>query len=144
MLFRISQVKSLLRAAYKLPQAEEGMARMEKLAQGWERGYPEAARSLREGLAETFTINRLDVPPGLLRCLATTNLIESQPSGVRLRTRKITRWRDGEMVLRWVAGAYQITEANFRKIMGYEQLWALAAILGRTKETIGSQQEKVA
>lgn len=138
------QVRSLMRAAYQLPRAEEGMARMEKLAQWLERDYPEAARSLREGLAETFTINRLQVPPGLHRCLATTNLIESPQSGVRLRTRKITRWRDGEMVLRWVAGAYQITEANFRKIMGYEQLWALAAILGRTKETIGSQQEKVA
>ena len=61
-----------------------------------------------------------------------------------MRTRKITRWRDGEMVLRWVAGAYRITEGKFRKIMGYEQLWALAAILGRRKETIGCQQEKVA
>ena len=52
-------MKSMLRAAYKLPRAEEGMARMEKLAQWLERDYPEAARSLREGLAETFTINRL-------------------------------------------------------------------------------------
>ena len=137
-------VRSMLRAAYKLPRAEEGLARMEKLAQWLERDYPEAARSLREGLAETFTINRLDVPPALHRCLATTNIIESPQSGVRLRTRKITRWRDGEMVLRWVAGAYQITEGNFRKIMGYEQLWALAAILGRTKETIGCKQEQVA
>jgi len=138
------QVKSLMRAAYKLPRAEDGMARMEKLAQWLERDYPEAARSLREGLDETFTINRLDVPLGLHRCLATTNIIESPQSGVRMRTRKITRWRDGEMVLRWVAGAYRITEGNFRKIMGYDQLWALAAILGRRNETIGLQQEKVA
>ncbi len=120
-----AQVKSMMRAAYKIPDAEEGIARMEKTAQWIERDYPEAARSLREGLAETFTVNRLDVPPSLHRCLVTTNIIESPQSGVRMRTRKVTRWRDGNMVLRWVAGAFSITEKNFRKIIGYEDPWAL-------------------
>lgn len=142
-----AQVKSLLRAAYKLADAEEGMAHMEKTAQWIERDYPEAAGSLREGLAETFTVNKLGVPPSLHRCLVTTNIIESSQSGVRLRTRKVTRWRDGDMVLRWVAGAFTITEKNFRKIIGYEDLWALAALLGRKDqktENSGCKTEKVA
>lgn len=142
-----TQVKSMMRAAYKMADAEDGIAHMEKTAQWIERDYPEAARSLREGLAETFTVNKLDVPPSLHRCLVTTNIIESPQSGVRLRTRKVTRWRDGEMVLRWVAGAFTITEKNFRKIIGYESLWALAAILGRKNQKIENtacKTEKVA
>jgi len=56
---------------------------------------------LREGLAEMFTINRLGLSPALCRCLCSTNLIESPHSGVRLRTRRICRGRDGRMALRW-------------------------------------------
>lgn len=41
---------------------------------------PAAANSLREGLEECFTLNRLGIPPSLHRCLATTNLIESPQS----------------------------------------------------------------
>ncbi len=131
-----AQVRSLMRAAYKLERAEEGMAQMEKMAQWLEREYPAAAASLREGLQEMFTINRLGLPPSLHRCLGTTNLIESPQSGVRKRTGNVCRWRDGEMVLRWVAGAYRLTEKNFRKVAGYEHLWVLAAALGRAKQSV--------
>jgi hypothetical protein len=64
------QVKSLLRAAWKL-DADKGMARIRKLAAWLDRKYPQAAASLLEGLQERFTINRLDIPPALHRCLAT-------------------------------------------------------------------------
>ena len=129
------QVKSVLRAAWKM-DAKTGMARLKKLAEWVGRDYPSAAASLMEGLEECFTINRLDVPPSLHRCLATTNLIESPHSGVRLRTRRVCRWRDGAMVKRWMASAFLATEKNFRKMMGYKDLWALEAILnGSTSAT---------
>ncbi len=127
-----------------LPQAEEGIVRIKKLAGMIECDHPAAAASLREGLEETFTINRADVPPSLHRCLATTNLIESPQSGVRKKTGNVCRWRDGEMTLRWVAGAFLLTEKNFRKIMGYHDLWALASILGRSPNAASSHKEKVA
>lgn len=138
-----SQVRCLMRAAWRSGQAEEGMARMRKLAETLAAHHPEAARSLLEGLEETFTINRHDVPPSLHRCLATTNIIESPQAGVRKKTGNVCRWRDGKMVLRWVAGAFLMTEKRFRKIMGHQDLWALAAILGRT-DAIPQQQEEVA
>jgi transposase-like protein len=122
------QTKAALRAAFRLP-AKEGLARLEKQAEWLEREYPSAAASLREGLAEMFTVNRLGVSPALARCLVSTNVIESPHSGVRLRTRKICRWRDGQMVLRWAAAALLMTEQNFRKIMGYRDLWMLKAAL---------------
>jgi transposase-like protein len=136
-------VRSLPRAAYKIENAAEGMARIEKLAQWIERAWPAASASLREGLEETFTINRLVLPPSLHRCLATTNLIESPQSGVHKRTGNVCRWRDADMVLRWVAGTYLATEKNFRKVQGYQDLWALAAALGRAKKS-ATPQEKVA
>jgi transposase-like protein len=126
------QVKSVLRAAWKM-DAKAGMARLKKLAEWLEREYPSAAVSVLEGLDECFTINRLDVPPSLHRCLATTNLIESPHSGVRMRTRRVCRWRDGGMAKRWMAAAFLRTEKNFRKIMGYRDLWALEAILNGSK-----------
>jgi putative transposase len=122
------QVKSVMKAAYNLPW-QDGMARLKKQAEWLETHYPGAAASLREGLEETFTINRLELSPALRRCLGTTNIIESPHAGVRLRTNRVSRWRDGKMVLRWVAAAFLATEKNFRRIQGYRDLWMLKAKL---------------
>jgi len=66
----------------------------------------------------------------LRTCLATTNIIESSLSGVEGRTGRVTRWRSGEMALRWAAAAaLEETERNFRKIIGHEDLWMLKAVL---------------
>jgi len=132
------QVKAAMRASYRL-EAKEGIARLKKLADWLEQEQPAAAASLREGLEECFTINRLGVPPSLHRCLATTNLIESPQSGVRMRTRRVCRWRDAAMMQRWVAASFLATEKNFRRIMGWKDLWQLKAILGR--QTPATKQE---
>ena len=134
------QTKAAMRSAFRLP-AREGMARLEKQAEWLEREYPSAAASLREGLKEMFTVNRLGLSPSLARCLVSTNVIESPHSGVRLRTRKICRWRDGKMVLRWAAAALLMTEQNFRRIMGCRDLWMLKAALDQNKVLV---QQKVA
>ena len=77
-----AQVKSAFRAAMKL-EAKQGEQKLEQLARWLEREYPSAAASLREGLSEMFTINRLGLPPRLRKCLSTTNPIDSTHSGVR-------------------------------------------------------------
>jgi transposase-like protein len=132
------QVKAVLRAAFRLPP-KEGMVRIEKQAEWLEREYPSASASLREGLAEMFTVNRLGLSPSLSRCLVSTNVIESPHSGVRLRTRKVCRWRDGKMVLRWAAAALLMTEQNFRRIMGYRDLWMLKAALDENQTSLKKQ-----
>ena len=75
------------------------------------------------------TIIRLDLSPSLRRCLGTTNIIENPHSGVRMRTRRVSRWRNGKRVLRWAASAFLATEKNFRRIQGYRDLWMLKAAL---------------
>jgi transposase-like protein len=140
------QTLNLMRAAWKVNTAEEGEKRMEQLARFLEGDHESAARSLREGLPEMFTLQRLQIPKSLHACLATTNIIESPQSAVRARTGNVTRWRDGDMAQRWVASAWLLTERNFRRIIGYRDLWSLAAILSRetrTKKDV-SKDEKVA
>jgi transposase-like protein len=127
------QATATLRAAWKLGQ-KEGMRKIEQYA-GWlERQWPSAAGSLREGLAEMFTINRLNLPSSLRRCLGTTNLIDSTDSGVRQRTRRVTNWQHGNMALRWAAAGFVETEKNYRRIMGYQQLWMLKAALDEPQD----------
>ncbi len=129
-----NQAKTAIRAAWRL-EAKDGRARLEKLAQWYEGDWPGAAASLREGMEECFTINRLGLPPSLHRCLATTNIVESPNAGVRQRTRRVTRWKDAAMVRRWAAAAFLDTEKSFRKIMGYKDLWMLDAVLHPTNTT---------
>ena len=85
-----------------------------------------------------FTINRLSLPASLRRSLATTNIIESPHSGVRMRTRRVTNWKDGSMVLRWAVSGFLATEKNFRRMMGYKDLWILAAALDRRVDREGA------
>jgi transposase-like protein len=136
------QTRNLMRAAWKVKTAEEGEKRMEQIARLLEHDHESAARSLREGMKEMFTLQRLQIPVSLHKGLATTNIIESPHSGVRRRTDNVSRWRDSNMVERWVASAWLLTEKHFRRIDGHEHLWSLAAILGR--ETNPAKQEKVA
>jgi transposase-like protein len=78
--------------------AHEGEQKLEQLARWLERDHPSAAASLREGLAEMFTINRLALPLRHKKCLGTTNLIDSTHSGARQKTRRgdeLDERRDG-------------------------------------------------
>ena len=141
---RKADVEAAMKAAFKL-KAEEGMARLDKLAQWLEREYPSAAGSLREGLKELFTINRLGLGKALRRCLGSTNVIESPYSGVRQKTGRVKRWRDGQMALRWTASALLSIEKRLRRIMGYQQMWMLEAALKDLDEKEGvAMKEKVA
>jgi transposase-like protein len=129
-----SQVKAVMHAAYKLPE-KEGMAKLKQQAKWLSAEYPDAGASLLEGLEETFTVNRLKLTPGLMRCLCTTNIIENPNGAVRRITGRVCRWRDPQMVLRWATAAFLDAEKHFRRIQGYRDLWVLAVALGRENAT---------
>jgi len=122
------RMRQIMKAAWRLP-ASQGEARLEKEAQALEKDHPSAAASLREGLAEMFTVNRLGLPAPLSRGLCSTNVIESSFSGARSKTRRVTHWQDGSMALRWAASSMVATEKNFRKLTGHKLLWMLQAYL---------------
>jgi putative transposase len=140
---RQPQALNLMRAAWRVSDADKGVKRMEQLARFLEHEHESAARSLREGMAEMFTVQRLQLPPSLYKCLGTTNVIESPQSGLQKRTHNVTRWRDADRVERWVASAWLLTEKHFRKVIGHRDLWTLAVVLGREQKT-NAASEKVA
>jgi putative transposase len=122
------QAKATLRAAFRL-DAKEGTAKLEQYATWLEQEWPTAAASLREGLGEMFTINRLGLPSALRRCLGTTNIIDNGHSAARERMRRVKNWQSGSMALRWTAAAFDAASKGFRRIMGHEHLWMLNAAL---------------
>lgn len=138
-----ANVRATLRAAWKLEDAAEGMRRVEQLARWYEKKHPSAAASLREGLNEMFTISRMGLPSKLMRCLGTTNLIDSTHWGVRQRTNRVTNWQDGSMALRWASAAFAATAEGFRKIMGCQQLWMLKAHLDASadQQEVGAKKK---
>ena len=121
--------------------AKEGVRKLDQYASWLQRDWPDAAASVREGLDEIFTVNRLGLPASLRTCLTTTNIIDSTHSGIRQRTRRVTNWKNGEMALRWSAVAFVETEKNYRRITGYEHLWMLKAHLDRDDDNIAEMQK---
>ena len=126
------QARATLKAAWKL-DADEAVQKIEQYASWLERDWPSAAGSLREGLAEMFTINRLGLPSSLRRCLGSTNLIDNSHSALRERTRRVKRWQSGTMALRWAAASLDAASKNFHRIMGHQHLWMLKAALDESQ-----------
>jgi transposase-like protein len=117
--------------AFGHPDPEQGRRNAVHLAGLLEKSYPSAAASLREGLDEMFTVARLGIDGRLAKTLTTSNPIESLISIARTTNRNVTRWRDGQMVLRWTAAGMLNAERSFRRIKGYKQMPQLVAALHR-------------
>ncbi len=98
-----STVTSKMRKAYHADSTLVAQAQLEALAKELERTHPGAAGSLREGLGETLTVLRLNVPPTLARTLRSTNSIESMISIARTHSSNVKNWQNGNMALRWCA-----------------------------------------
>jgi putative transposase len=122
-------IQRRLRSAWATPDAEQAQHELETLARGLARQRPGAAASLREGLAETLTVNRLGVGGKLLQTLESTNPVESMIEIVRDHAGRVKRWSSGEMALRWAAAGMLAAEAQFRRVKGYQELPQLAAAL---------------
>jgi putative transposase len=127
-----STVAKRMRRAYHHADALVAQAELEALARELQRSHPGAAASLREGLAETLTVLRLGVPPTLARTLRSTNSVESMISICRDHAANVKRWRDGQMVLRWIAAGMGEAATQFRRVNGYLHLPALRSALEAT------------
>jgi transposase-like protein len=135
-----SPVEKRIRKAYHADSALEAEAQLTALAKELDKTHPGAAGSLREGLHETLTVLRLDVPPTLARTLRSTNAIESMISISRDHARNVKHWRDGQMALRWCAAGMVEASKQFRRVNGHLHLPALRASLERhvAAETVGA------
>jgi putative transposase len=139
---RVKYVRSFMRAAWKLSEPE-GTAKMKQLAKELEVSYPDAARSVMEGLEETFTITRLQLPPMLIASLQSTNIIENANGTIRSITSRVKNFSSADQALRWAATALTHAETGFRKLRGHSQLWMLEAALERTALERTAQEKAV-
>ena len=124
-------VDAKLVKAFSHPDPEHGLRNAKSLAAQLDKNYPSAAASLREWLEEMFTVARLGIDGRLAKTLTTSNPIESMISIARTTNRNVTRWRDGQMVLRWTAAGMLNAERSFRRIKGYKQMPQLVDALRR-------------
>jgi transposase-like protein len=122
-------VERRMRAAYKDTDPLTGQGKLEALAKELEHKHPGAAASLREGLAETFTVARLSVPPRLYRTFRSTNPVESMIDICKDHSRNVKRWSSGQMALRWCAAGMGEAKKQFRRVDGFMHLQQLRTAL---------------
>jgi transposase-like protein len=119
-------VDRVLREAYASASADTARKRLRGLLSWLEsNGHEDAAASLREGMEETLTVLKLQLPATLRRSLATTNAIENTLGSVRRVSRNVKRWKGGAMVRRWVAVGVLAAAKRFRRIKGHHDMGAL-------------------
>jgi putative transposase len=124
-------VNRRLRQAWALDDHAAARDRLQALAGELDRSHPGAAASLREGLEETLTVTRLGVRGALKKTLQSTNPCESMIETVRRTSRNVKRWQNGDMCLRWTAAGMLEAQQQFRRVIGYPKLPALAVAVER-------------
>jgi putative transposase len=125
------QVRARMRAAWSLTDADLAEQRLQVLVGELEKTWPDAAASLREGMADTLTLMRLGITGQLAKTLCSTNPCESMIEIVRYTQRNVKRWQDGDMRKRWTAAGMLVAEQQFRRIIGYRHLAKLVIAVER-------------
>ncbi|MCC7069902.1 MAG: IS256 family transposase [Deltaproteobacteria bacterium] len=124
-----ANTKKVIRQAYKTKEIDRARRQLENLARALEKDHPSAAASVREGLEETLTIKKFALPDALTRTLSTTNPIENLNGGIRRVCKRVTTWKGGTMILRWVGASLVEHARGFRRLRGHAGMRALVAAL---------------
>lgn len=137
-------VKTILREAWSLGDAKLARTRLDRLASSLEADHPGAAASVREGLAETLTLQGLGIAGTLYRKLRSTNAIENLNSGIVTYSKNVKRWQGGSMVVRWVSAAIVEAEKKFRRVQGWRDIEKLVRALAVIEAKEEATAERVA
>lgn len=126
---RHADVRAAMREAYKCTKVETAKRLLNNLARALQKKHPSAAASLREGLDETLTVMGLGLSSTLTRSFSTTNPVENMNGCIRRTTRRVKRWDDGTMILRWVLVGVLEAARGFRRLKGHKDMHVLVARL---------------
>jgi len=121
--------RARLQAAYSQPDYEQAKTNLYQIYNDLNKINRSAANSLKEGLEETLTIQRLGLSVELGKSLSTTNCIENVNSRLGTYIRKIKHWKSPDMLARWIAMGLIQTETRLRKINNYKKLYLLREAL---------------
>jgi putative transposase len=134
-------VRRAMQQAYESSDVVLARRQLDRLSRSLEREHPGAAASLREGLEETLTLQRLGLTGGLYRVLRSTNPIENLNGSVVHFARNVRRWKDASMMLRWVATGLHEAQNQFRRLKGFRDMKHLIAVLDRRSEPDGVESK---
>jgi transposase-like protein len=139
-----ASVKRALRDAWSVGTPELAKRQLQRLAGSLQAQHPGAAASLREGLEETLTVQGLGITGALYRTLRSTNPIENLNGLIAHYTRNVKRWKDGQMMLRWVASALADAATRMRKLRGCAQMRSLLKALDAKAVELGERSARKA
>jgi transposase-like protein len=142
---RQKTVDRMLVDAYKSESLKTARKRLQQILSWLDRnGEEDAAGSLREGMEETLTVWKLDLPEALRRFFSTTNAIENVMGTIRRVSRNVKRWRHGAMAKRWAALGLRAAQDRFKRIKGHRQLPVLVDALKRRAAVAVDREEALA
>ena len=108
--------------AYMEHDYDDAFRQLNQIASNLDNRYPKAAASIREGLEETLTVHRLKITGLLRQTLSSTNAIESANSVAASVVRRISKWKNGEMLIKHMAAGFLEAERVFRRVQGYKDM----------------------
>jgi len=121
-----------LKAAWGMTDYVEARRQLQKVHDWLATINLAAAHSLEEGLEDTLTVNRLNLPDELRKAFCTTNLIESAFSLTADLCRNVKRWRNANMAWRWAGTVLLEAQNRFYKVRGWRTLPLLRQALEKT------------
>ncbi len=124
-----SNVGLALSRAYMEFDYDKAKSELMLIANNLELRYPKAAASLLEGLDETLTVHRLEIPGLLRQTLCSTNPMESANSVCMSFARRVKNWKSGKMILRNITAGFIEAEKSFHRVKGYRQIPLLTSSL---------------
>lgn len=132
-------------SAYSMKTYDDAKRVLEMTIGQLERINESAAHSLEEGLEETLTVHRLELPEILRKSFSTTNSIESTFSHGSMVMRNVKRWSNENQLQRWVATSLLQAEKRFRRVRGYKSMSVLVSALdAHARITAVEREQKVA
>jgi transposase-like protein len=138
-----AEYRRKIQSAYSMTSYEDAKSALKRTIEQLERINENAARSLEEGLDETLTVHRLQLPEILRKSFSTSNMIESAFSQGSTVMRNVKRWSNNNQIQRWVATSLLHSENKFRRIRGFKSLSVLVAALEQytTQKEIDTKQK---
>jgi putative transposase len=108
-------VAQKLNAAYAIEDYDAAKLVLNKLHRELMDFNSSAARSLAEGMEETLTVHKLQLPMRLRQTLAGTSVIESAFCVVEKVCSNVKRWHPGDQRELWVGSGLVVAEKQFRR-----------------------------
>jgi len=139
-----AKAKKRMREAWATIDVDAARSRLVRLADELGFAHPGAAASLREGLEETLTVQRLGITGALKATLQSSNPIESMISIARTTSKNVKNWQSGAMALRWIAAGMLEAEKQFRRVAGYRDLAKLIEAIERVDSAMAESTEQEA